>query len=148
MVLLTIVTIICIGMLIGVEFAVSVFINPVIRQWDAGAQANAIRMFARRLGKAMPPWYIASFALLITEAIVHRHAPGKVLLIIASALWAAVILLTILFLVPINNRMAELRPEAFSVEAKQAHKKWDALHRVRVGMLGVAMVCFLLAVHI
>lgn len=49
---LDIVTTVCIGLLIGSEFAVSVFINPILRKLDDLAQANAIHLFARRLGIA------------------------------------------------------------------------------------------------
>jgi len=63
--LLHIATILCIGLLIGVEFAVSAFINPVVWKLDLAAQAEAFRLFGRRLGRAMPPWYIASLLLLV-----------------------------------------------------------------------------------
>jgi len=66
---LTIITTLCIGLLIGTEFSVSVFINPILRRLDVLAQAHAIRLFARRLGAAMPFWYTASLLLLIGEAI-------------------------------------------------------------------------------
>jgi hypothetical protein len=61
---LDIATTLCIGLLVGVELAVSVFINPVVWQFERAAQAEAIRLFASRLGKAMPPWYIVSLLLL------------------------------------------------------------------------------------
>jgi len=48
MIVLDIVTAVCIGLLIGTEFAVSVFINPILRKLDDRAQAHAIRLFARR----------------------------------------------------------------------------------------------------
>lgn len=140
------VTTVCIGLLVGVEFAVSAFINPVLWTLEPSAQTAAIGLFARKLGRAMPPWYIASFVPLIIAAIERRHQSGEILLIAAGVLWAAVILLTILFLVPINNRMAQLNEEALANAALQEHKKWDALHRLRVVALVVAMVCFLLAV--
>ena len=109
---LIIVTTVCIGLLVGVEFAVSAFVNPVLWTLEPSAQAAAIRLFARKLGRAMPPWYIASFVLLVIAAIAQRHQPAENLLIAAAVIWATVILLTILFLVPINNRMAQLSAEA------------------------------------
>jgi uncharacterized membrane protein len=142
---LTTATTVFIGLLIGVEFAVSAFVNPVLWTLEPSAQAAAIGMFARRLGRAMPPWYITSFLLLILAAIVRRHQAGEILLIAAIGIWASVILLTILFLVPINNRMARLTAETISNEELRDHRKWDALHRLRVVALRGAMVCFLLA---
>lgn len=145
---LIIVTTVCIGLLIGVEFAVSAFINPVLWTLEPSAQAAAIRLFARKLGRAMPPWYIASFVLLLIATIAHRHQPGEILLIAASVLWATIILLTILFLVPINNRMSQLSEEALVNGTLLEHRKWDALHRLRVVALVAAMVCFLLATYL
>jgi len=144
---LYILTTVCIGLLIGTEFAVSVFINPVLRRLELGAQARAISLFATRLGRAMPFWYVLSLLLLIVEAALHRHQPGTGLLIAAVVLWLAVILLTLLFLVPINNRMMRLDAESFPEAAQQEHHRWDALHRLRVLALGIAMVFFLLAVQ-
>ena len=80
---LDIVAILCIGLLVGTEFAVSVFVNPVIWQLDERAQATAIRLFAVRLGKAMPFWYALSLIFLIIEAVVHRQQAGLSLLIAA-----------------------------------------------------------------
>jgi hypothetical protein len=54
MLALNVVTTLCIGLLIGTEFAVSAFINPILRKLDSRAQASAIRLFAKRLGTAMP----------------------------------------------------------------------------------------------
>jgi uncharacterized membrane protein len=144
---LYIVTTVCIGLLIGTEFAVSVFINPVLAQLEDRARAKAISLFAARLGHAMPFWYGLGLLFLIVEAIAERHGPGSPLLIAASAIWLAVIVLTLLFLVPINNRMMQLDAKSFPEEAQREHKRWDTLHRLRVIALVVAMVCFLLAAH-
>src|ERR1700712_425577 len=114
MLLLDITLIVSIGLLAGTEFAVSVFVNPVLWRLENSAQAAAIRMFAIRLGKAMPFWYAASLLLLIAETILRRHQSGSSLLIAASVIWAVVIVVTILFLVPINNRMMQLDAAAFS----------------------------------
>lgn len=147
MIYLAIVTTLCIGMMIGTEFAVSVFINPVLRRLENRAQAAAIRMFATRLGRAMPFWYIACQILLLAEAIVHHHEEGVHLLIAACCLWAAVIVFTLAMLVPINNRMIRLDDDSFSEELRNQHRRWDTLHQVRVLALTVAMVCFLLAYY-
>jgi uncharacterized membrane protein len=144
---LYIATTVCIGLMIGTEFAVSAFINPVLRRLEDRAQARAISLFATRLGWAMPFWYGLSLLLLVVEIVVERHEPGVALLIVASAIWLAVIVLTVLFLVPINNRMMLLDAASFPEEAQREHRRWTALHHLRVVALVVAMVCFLLAAH-
>jgi uncharacterized membrane protein len=147
MLVLDIALTVCIGLLIGTEFAVSVFINPILSKLDEAAQAAATSLFAIRLGKSMPFWYAASLLLLIAESILRRHESGVTLLIVASAIWAVVIVLTIIFLVPINNRMMQLNAGTFPEQAKRAHDRWDMLHRIRVGALTTSMVCALLAIY-
>lgn len=67
-------------------------------------------------------------------------------MIVADAIWATVIVLTLLFLVPINNRMMQLDAGAFPEKARRAHDRWDMLHRIRVAALATAMICCLLAI--
>jgi uncharacterized membrane protein len=143
--LLDIATNVCIGLLVGTELAVAVFINPIVWKLESAAQMSAIRMFAKTLGTVMPFWYAASLVLLIAEAVVRRHESGLSLLIAGISIWAAVIVLTVLFLVPINNRLARSGAESVSEAAHAEHKKWDTLHRFRVAALAAAMICFLAA---
>jgi len=145
--LLDLITVLCIGPLIGTEFAVSAFINPVLRKLDARAQADSIRLFARRLGFAMPFWYGASLVFLLLETAMRFRQSGVLLLSAASGIWIAVIVLTLLFLVPINNRMARMDPGEFAGTAYREHQRWDLLHRFRVAALSTAMILFLIGIH-
>jgi uncharacterized membrane protein len=146
--LLNIATILSIGLMIGTEFAVSAFINPILNQLDARTRLAAFRLFGAKLGFVMPFWYGLGLLLLVAEAVVLRHQPGFLLLDAAVAIWALVIVLTLLFLVPINNRMVKLSPDAPVPEALAEHKKWDSMHRVRVAALITAMVLFLIGIHV
>lgn len=146
MIFLDIITTVCIGLLIGTEFAVSVFVNPILERLDTGTRMKAISFFAKRLGTAMPFWYVLSLLLLAVEAALRRHSFGESLLIAASAVWLAVIIVTLLFLVPINNRMMRLDANSSAEDSLREHKLWDVLHRGRVAILAGSMICFLLAV--
>jgi uncharacterized membrane protein len=141
------ITIVCIGLMIGTEFAVSAFINRALRQLDDVAQLNVIQIFAKMLGAVMPFWYALSLVLLMAEAGLRHSETGFGLLLASAALWGAVIVMTVLFLVPINNRLARMGSTVVAAEAVREHARWNSLHRVRVAVLGVAMVCFLLAIH-
>jgi hypothetical protein len=134
---LDIFTILCIGLLVGNELTVSLFINPVVWQLDEQAQAKALSLFARYLGKAMPVWYILSLILLIAEAYLRRHQPAFVPLLAAIIIWIAVILYTVTTLVPINNRIAALS----TTQWRSEHKRWDTLHRWRILLITIAMIC-------
>ena len=134
--LLDIITILCIGLMVGIELTVSLFINPIIWQLDEPAQAKAFSLFGRYLGKAMPIWYILSLVLLIAEAYLRRHQPALTPLLTAIIIWIAVILYTVTTLVPINNRIV-----ALSTRWRSEHRRWDTLHRWRILLLTIAMIC-------
>lgn len=144
---LDVMAILSIGPLVGTEFAVAAFINPVLWRLEEQPQMQAIALFARKLGTVMPFWYGVSFLLLLAETVVRRHQAGFTLLVAASAIWAAVIVLTLLFLVPINNRMARLAGSEFAASSRREHRQWDARHRIRVAALVVAMLCALIALR-
>jgi Domain of unknown function (DUF1772) len=140
MLFLDVLTILCTGLMIGNELAVSLFVNPVIWQLEDGSQAKALSLFAGILGKVMPFWYAWCLTLMIAETYLLRHRPGLTLLLIAVVIWIAIIVYTVTTLVPINNRIARLAdslPEGW----RQEHKRWDTYHRWRILSLVIAMVC-------
>ena len=141
--ILNVATTLCIGLLIGAELAVSAFINPVVWKLDLAAQARAFQLFGRRLGRAMPVWYIASLLLLVSETITHRHGSHVGLFGVAIAFWGTSIALSVLSLVPINNRMVRMDADGWTENTQWELRKWDGLHRVRVAILAVAMIFFL-----
>ncbi len=91
-------TILCFGLLIGAEFAVSAFVNSVLNKLDLAAKVEATRLFARLLGAVMPVWYIASLLLLLSETIIHLHDSVIVWLGVAVAFWSAAIALSLVSL--------------------------------------------------
>jgi amino acid transporter len=133
--------------MIGAEFAVSAFVNPVLGELDAKAETAATRLFARKLGRAMPFWYALGFVLMVVDASIRRHDDGIGWLVVAAALFALVIVLTLIFLVPINNKIAGAQENVFPATLKEQHATWDLLHRGRVLMLAIAMVLFLVGIH-
>jgi uncharacterized membrane protein len=140
--------VISIGLMIGAEFSVSAFINPILWKLEEPGRSQAVALFARKLGKAMPFWYTVNFALLVVQAVILRRQPAFWPMLAALAIWAAVIVLTLLLLVPINNRLARPEP-GFSLDlAHRGHKRWDALHRARVFALGAAFVLLLVGLHV
>jgi uncharacterized membrane protein len=138
--ILDIATIVITGLMIGNELTVSLFINPVMRQLDAAAQARSLSLFAGLLGRVMPFWYAVCLALLIAETILRRSEIAFLPLIAASTLWAIIILFTVLVLVPINNRIAALNTDAEFSQWIGQHNRWEKLHRLRIVLLIVAMI--------
>lgn len=138
---LDLITILLTSMLAGNELAVSWFFNPAIWQLDERPQATALSLLARSLGKLMPFWYSLCFVLLSVEAYLRRHSPSHIFVLAAVVIWLATILFTVTTLVPINNRIAALTPASLPPTWKQDHKRWDTLHRWRILLLIIAVVC-------
>ena len=145
MTVLEMVTVVCIGLMIGTEFAVSAFINPVLWRLEGGAQMEAVRLFATKLGFVMPFWYALGLILLLAQTFVVRHQAALVPAAVASGIWMVVIALTLMYLVPINNKFVR-RETADLTTAERDHRKWDGMHRWRVAALTAAMVLFLMSV--
>jgi uncharacterized membrane protein len=124
--------------MIGVEISVSAFINPAA--WQLNDQA-IIKLLARKMGQVMPFWYGLCLLLLALQTYAHWHEAGSIWLLSAAILWLGLILITVLVLVPINNRIAAGTPDdSWSVQ----HRKWDLLHRGRVVLLLAAFVLLLI----
>jgi hypothetical protein len=86
MLFLDVLTILCAGLMIGNELAVSLFVNPVIWKLEDRSQAKALSLFAGTLGKVMPLWYALCLVLMVVEAYLRRHQPGLTLLLMAVAI--------------------------------------------------------------
>jgi len=138
--LLDTITITLAGLMAGNELALSAFVNPAVWQLESGAQAQGLSLLARSLGRVMPVWYSLCLALLALETYLHRHQTALAALLVAAALWAGAIVLSISALVPINNRIASLNTAAPAPGWKRDHKKWDGLHRVRILLLILALL--------
>lgn len=133
------------GPLLGVEFGVAAFTNPILQRLPDAAYRQARGTGAKTLGTAMPFWYAGSAALLIVAAVLR---PGP-LLITAVVLSGLVMLLSVTVLVPINNRVAAgFTGDAAGEGLEQFHElalRWDRLHWVRVGLLAGAFFCLVMA---
>ncbi|HLH03081.1 MAG TPA: DUF1772 domain-containing protein [Bryobacteraceae bacterium] len=145
--ILDVITIISAGLMTGTELAVSAFVNPALQRLERGPQAQAVAIFARSLGRAMPVWYVSCFALLLVELFLHRHQGVFIPFVAATAIWALVILFSIAVLVPINNHIiASLSAAVPAVGWERELRKWELLHRVRILLLIVALFVFINAV--
>ncbi|WP_285029191.1 DUF1772 domain-containing protein [Mycolicibacterium sp. lyk4-40-TYG-92] len=126
-------TVVVVGALVGVEFGVAAFTNPVLERLPDEAYRQARAAGSRILGTVMPFWYAAAAALLVADAVL-APATGA---IAAVVLMAVVMVLTLTTLVPINNRVAAWAG-AGSDEAPTSRdlaRRWDRLHWVRVALL-------------
>ncbi|MGP3978168.1 anthrone oxygenase family protein [Streptomyces sp. 8N114] len=135
---LAVVTVVVVGLLVGVEFAVGVFFNPILdRLPDNGGLAGRSDG-ARVLGKVMPVWYIGSVVLGVLWAALAWGGAAAGLVTAATALLVLSVLMSIVLLVPIASRGARWTPESVPADWKQQIGRWDRFHYVRIGVIVTA----------
>lgn len=114
----------------GAEFCVAAFTNPVFAGLPDDAFRAARSDASRLLGRVMPFWYFGALAaLVLVTAVARSWLTG-----IAGVLMAAVVVLTVTMLVPINNRIGA---GDFS---RELARRWDRLHWLRVALLAAIFV--------
>ncbi|WP_405774730.1 anthrone oxygenase family protein [Streptomyces sp. NBC_01538] len=142
---LEVVTTVIVGLMVGVEFSVAFVMNPILNALpeDSGQLGHAHG--GRMLGAVMPVWYIGSLVLATVWAIAGRHHDGAGLVVIAGALLILSVVMSILLLVPINNRNKTWTPETRPADWKQQLNRWERLHYVRVAVIVAAFALLVTA---
>jgi uncharacterized membrane protein len=128
-------TTVVVGVMVGVEFSVAFVINRILDALpeDSGQLGRAHG--GRMLGAVMPVWYITSLVLVAVWAFAKWGRPGTGLVVTAGALLLLSVIMSILLLVPINNRGKTWTPENRPADWKQQMNRWDRFHYVRVAII-------------
>ncbi|MER7911350.1 DUF1772 domain-containing protein [Streptomyces sp. NPDC096068] len=128
-------TTVVVGVMVGVEFSVAFVMNPIFSALpeDSGQLARAHG--GRMLGAVMPFWYIGSLVLATIWAVAGRHDGGTALVVTAGGLLLVSVAMSILLLVPINNRGKTWTPENRPADWKEQMKRWDFFHYIRVAVI-------------
>ncbi|WP_086767001.1 DUF1772 domain-containing protein [Streptomyces bobili] len=142
---LEVVTTVVVGVMVGVEFSVAFVMNPILNALPEESRQLGQAHGGRMLGAVMPVWYIGSLALVAVWAVAGRHHPGAGLVVIAGALLALSVLMSILLLVPINNRNKTWTPENRPADWKQQLRRWERFHYVRVAVIIAAFALLVAA---
>ncbi|MFG2628915.1 anthrone oxygenase family protein [Streptomyces sp. NPDC048473] len=142
---LAVVTVVAVGLMVGVEFAVAVFVNPILDRLpnDGGVEARSDG--ARVLGRVMPFWYIGSVVLGAVWSTLTWGDAGASLVAAGAVLLVVSVVMSILLLVPINSRVATWSQEGVPADWKQQVGRWDRFHYVRVGVIVLAFTLFAVA---
>ena len=140
---LEVVTVVVVGVMVGVEFAVAFVLNPILDALpeDSGQQGRAHG--GRMLGAVMPVWYIGSLALVVVWAVTGRD--HRSLGVIAGALLLLSVVMSVLLLVPINNRSKTWDAGNRPADWKQQVQRWERLHHVRVAVIVAAFALLVTA---
>jgi hypothetical protein len=136
-----------VGTMVGVEFAVAVFVNPIFLRLPAGAALEARADGGRVLGRVMPFWYVGSLLLTagLAAATWGRSAAGAGAATAAAALLAVSVVMSVALLVPINNRSVTWTASDHPDDYREQQQRWDRLHYVRVAIIIAAFVLTVVA---
>lgn len=134
-----------VGTMVGVEFAVAVFVNPILLRLPAGLSLEARADGGRVLGRVMPFWYFASLILIAGLAAATWGDAAAGAAIAAAALLAVSVVMSIALLVPINNRSATWTADDHPDDWREQQQRWDRLHYARVAIILAGFVLTLVA---
>jgi hypothetical protein len=139
---LEIAAIVVAGTMTGNEIAVAAFFHPRISRLDDAVHVRAAQTLASALGAVMPFWYGLTFLLsLAVPFIAHPIWSTPWWLALASAaLFAMMIVYTVLLPAPLNNQIARWQPSTPPANWRELRQRWDMLHAIRVGFLVVALI--------
>lgn len=142
---LEVVTVVVFGVMVGVEFSVAFVMNPIFNALpeDSGQLGRAHG--GRMLGAVMPFWYIGSLVLVAIWAVAGWHRPGTGLVVTAGVLLILTVAMSLLVLVPINDRGKTWTPENRPEDWKEQSNRWDSWHYVRVAFLIAALALLVTA---
>ncbi|QKV90838.1 DUF1772 domain-containing protein [Streptomyces sp. NA02950] len=143
---LSVVTVVVVGLMVGVEFAVGVFLNPIFEQLPDNGGLAARGAGARILGKVMPVWYISSVVLGSVWAALAWGDAGAGLVATATALLVLSVLMSIALLVPINSRVARWTEDTLPADWRQQLGRWDRFHYGRVAVIVTAFALLVLGI--
>jgi len=128
-------TTVAVGVMVGVEFSVAFVINRILDALPGDNGQLGRAHGGRMLGAVMPFWYIGSLILSAVWAVAGWHHHGAGLVVIAAGLLIVSVLMSVLLLVPINNRSKTWTPENRPADWKRQANRWDRYHYVRVTVL-------------
>jgi uncharacterized membrane protein len=133
------------GVMVGVEFAVAVFINPILRRLPVGSWIEATAAGGRVLGRVMPFWYIGSLLLTAGLAAATWGGTAGAAAVAAAALLVVSVVMSVTVLVPINNRSITWTADNHPADWREQHQRWDRWHYARVAVIVAAFVLVLVA---
>jgi uncharacterized membrane protein len=134
------------GIMVGVEFCVAVFINPILLRLTAGTALEIGPHFARVLGRVMPFWYITSLIFTAGLAAASWGTPTSGFAVAAALLLVVSVVMSVSLLVPINNRSKDWTAEKHPDDWRDQQRRWHGLHYGRVAIIMAALVLILVAV--
>jgi uncharacterized membrane protein len=142
---LEVVTTVIVGLMVGVEFSVAFVMNRILDALPEDSAQLGHAHGGRMLGALMPFWYIGSLVLSAIWAAAGWHHQGTGLVVTAAGLLIVSVVMSVLLLVPINNRNKTWTPDDRPADWKQQLNRWQRYHYARVAVIVAAFTLLVAA---
>ncbi|GAA0922402.1 MULTISPECIES: DUF1772 domain-containing protein [Streptomyces violaceusniger group] len=142
---LEVVTTVIVGLMVGVEFSVAFIMNRILDALPDDSAQLGHAHGGRMLGALMPFWYIGSLVLSAIWAVAGWHNRGAGLVVTAAGLLIVSVVMSMLLLVPINNRNKTWTPDNRPADWKQQLNRWGRYHYARVAVIIAAFTLLVVA---
>jgi uncharacterized membrane protein len=134
-----------VGVMVGVEFSVAFVMNRILNALPEDSAQLGHAHGGRMLGAVMPVWYIGSLVLAGIWAVAGWHHRGTGLVVTAGALLILSVIMSVLLLVPINNRNKTWTRDNRPADWKQQLARWERFHYVRLAVILAAFALLVTA---
>ncbi|MGY0385395.1 anthrone oxygenase family protein [Nocardioides sp. WG-D5] len=142
---LVVVTTVVVGVMVGVEFSVAFVMNRILNALPEDSSQLGHAHGGRMLGAVMPVWYIGSLVLVSIWAVAGWQHDGTALVITAGGLLILSVVMSVLLLVPINNRNKSWTPENRPEDWRAQLSRWERWHYLRVAVIIAAFTLLVAA---
>jgi uncharacterized membrane protein len=139
-----------IGLMCGSELNVAAIAHPTLNHQSREVHTQVRSSFARLLGGVMPYWMAACALLNILMLLPFNHLNRTAwdLAVSAFGIQFLMILFSLAFPVPINNRIAHWTPDSLPSDWEEQEHLWDIYHWVRTCALILAFALLALSLGV
>ncbi|ABF42583.1 putative membrane protein [Candidatus Koribacter versatilis Ellin345] len=132
--------ILVLGLMCGSELNVGAFAHPVLNAQNLDVHVPVRAALAKLLGRVMPFWMAGSTLLMLVLLLPFEglNRTAWRFAAIAFALQVFAVVFSLIFPVPINNRILRWTPETVPQDWQAQEHRWDAYHAFRTLALIVA----------
>jgi uncharacterized membrane protein len=139
------------GLMCGSELNIAAFGHPALSRQPLDTHILVRSSLAVMLGRVMPFWMTGStlLNLLLLTPLVHLNPSAWRFAAIAFAIQVCAVVFSVIFPVPINNRIAKWTPQSLPRNWDVLEHRWDVYHSFRtVGLVvAFAMLGLVIASH-
>jgi uncharacterized membrane protein len=138
-VILHLVAVLILGLMCGSELNVGAFAHPALNAQALEVHVPVRAALAKLFGRVMPFWMSGSTLLNLVLLLPFEGLKGAAwrFAAIAFAIQVAAVLFSVIFPVPINNRIMQWTPATVPEDWRAQERRWDVFHFFRtVGLIG------------